>query len=132
VAIVAAYKTFGLSDADIAHVLGSTSDNVRAVVESVAYVQFMEAILQNVREHDNDKVRKLINDQAFAAAKRVVALKDSHDEKVALSASKDLLDRASGGAYSTDPNRNVGNHLTIRIIDDRNNPVNNIEVDIDA
>lgn len=132
VAVVAAYKFFGLSDADIAHTLSTTTENVRAVCDSEAYSTFVDAILQNVREHDLDKVRKKINDAALTAANRITQMVDSRDEKIALTASKDVLDRAANGAYTADQGTGRQGSLTIRIIDDRENAMDKIKVDIDA
>lgn len=121
IAIVAAYTVFGLSEADISYILGQDVELIERVRQSEAYTQFVEAILQNVREHDQDKVRKKINDAAEKAAGKIVALADSKDEQVAFRAAKDVLDRAENGKYKT--NENLSGVLTIRVIDDKEKPM---------
>lgn len=129
-AIIASYVLFGLNEADIAHILQTDVENIRAVIASDAFDKYMDAMLQNVREHDLDKVRKKINDAAFGAAEKIASLVKSPDEKVALAASKDVLDRASDGAYSSGAANKSGG-FTIRIIDQKDEPGKDVKVEID-
>lgn len=131
IAAVAAYTIFGLAAIDIAHVLGTEVENVEAIQQSEAYNSMMNGMLQNIREHDQDKVRKKINAAAENAAQKITDLVHSGDPKVALSASKDVLDRAANGG-NADLSRRDSSSFTIRIVDERDNPADKIEVEIDA
>lgn len=134
VALVSSFMVFGLSVTDIAFILNTDENTVEAVIQSEAYTKFLDAMLQNIREHDQDKIRKKLNAAAEDAANRITALaKESKDEKVALAASRDVLDRVTSGA--ADRNNSGGaspSSLTIRIIDDRDNPTDKIEVDFNG
>jgi hypothetical protein len=88
-------------------------------------------MLQNIREHDRDVIRKRINRAAGAAVSKIIDLSEnSRDEKVALAASRDILDRnASESGIS---GNNSGSTLSIRIVDDRDNPMDKMKVEIDG
>lgn len=128
IALVAAYHIFGLNTADIAYVVRTEIEKVEEIKATRAFVDFIEAMLGNVREHDRDKVRKKINDTAIQAVEKVAKLVSSDDEKVALTASRDVLDRHAGTA-ANGGGSNAGG-LVIRIIDDRDNPSTKVDVDI--
>jgi len=134
VAVIAGYTLFGLSPADIAEILKIEMDIVVGIIESDAYNLFLEAILQNVREHDRNKLRKILNDKATKAVTKITDLVSSADEKVALKAAQDVLNRVAGDGLSdsTKTNSNNGGGLTIRIIDERDNPLDKVKVEIDA
>lgn len=129
VAIILAYTVFGLHEIDIARILDTPVVNVQEVQASDAYAKFLEALLQNIREHDKDKVRKKLNKAAVKAADKIVELSDSADEKVAFSASKDILDRASKSGM--DHHSSSAGRITIRIIEDKKNDPG-IEVNING
>lgn len=131
IAAVASYTIFGLATIDIAHVLGTTSENIEAIQASEGYNKILEGMLQNVREHDQNVVRKKINAAAESAAKKLTELVSNNDPKVALAASKDVLDRSANGGNADLSNRN-NSSFTIRIIDDRDNPADKVDVAIDA
>jgi hypothetical protein len=126
VALVSAYTLFGLNTADIAFIVKTSTDIVEQIKNTKGFVEFIDAMLANVREHDADKVRKKINDSAFKAAEKITELVQSHDEKVSLSAARDVLDRHTGAGQV--PANGNATGLVIRIIDDRDNP--NAKVDV--
>lgn len=133
VAVIAGYTLFGLSSADIADILKIDMDTVVGIIESDAYNLFLEAILQNVREHDRNKLRKILNDKANSAVTKITDLVGSKDEKVALKAAQDVLNRVAGdGLSDSTKTNNNGGGLTIRIIDERDNPLDKVKVEIDA
>ena len=133
VAIIAAYRTFGLADADICYVLSIDGETLEKVSESEAYQKFLDIMLANIREHDKDKVRKKINDKAEEAADALAGLVESRDEKVRLKASAEILNRATNTSVGAQTGRDGNNSsLTIRIIDDTDNPHTKVMVDIDA
>lgn len=129
-AIIAAYSVFGLSESDIAYLLNTDVENIRNVIASDAFNKFVEGMLQNVREHDLDVVRKKINESAIVAASKVTDLVGSRDEKVALAAAKDVLDRAGSGTYSNSGTDRSSTGFTIRIIDDKDNPASGVQVEV--
>lgn len=127
VALVSAYTLFGLNTADIAFIVRTSTDIIEQIKHTKGFVEFIDAMLGNVREHDQDKVRKKINDSALKAVEKITDLVDSVDDKVSLSAARDVLDRHAGAASGTAANGNAAG-LVIRIIDDRDNP--NTKVDV--
>lgn len=129
VALVASYSVYGLSSADIAYIAKVDVELVEQVQDSEAFSKFLEGMLQNIREFDQDVVRKKLNDAASKAAEKVVELTASVDEKVALAASKDVLDRSRDNRDATG-NGSAGGGLVIRIIDDRNDPSDKLKVDV--
>lgn len=130
VAIVAAYSIFGLYALDISDILGIPVESVELIQDSTAYTKFIDAMLQNIREHDRDVIRKKINKNADKAVDKIIALSDSTDEAVALRAAKDILDRAENQRGQSLSESKSG--LTIRIIDERDDPAANVEVSIDG
>ena len=132
IALVCAYSVFGLVDADIAYIVGVDESVVKAVKETNDYAKFLDAMLQQLREHDTDKIRKKINDEAFGAIQKIASLTNSPDEKVKLAASKDILDRHEKGYGNQGENVASKSSLTIRIIDDRDNALDKVKVDIDG
>jgi hypothetical protein len=131
VAIIAGYAVFGLDPVDIAYIMKVKIEIVEGVMASDAYSRFLDSMLQNIREHDRDVIRKRINRAAGAAVSKIIDLSEnSRDEKVALAASKDILDRnASESGIS---GNNSGSTLSIRIVDDRDNPMDKMKVEIDG
>lgn len=130
VAIVVSYILFGLTPSDIARILNITVDDIIRIVESTDYASFLDSVLQNVREHDTNTVRKKLNRAAEKATDRITELVDSGDEKVALIAAKDVLDRTGNRPVDvTEHRHSVDGGLTIRIINDTAAKPN-IEVDL--
>lgn len=132
IAIIASYFIFGLAPADIAHIMSTELANVTGVMESKDFQTFLDGMLQNLREHDTNKVRKQINDTALQAAKKISSLTGSFDEKVALAASKDVLDRVERDVdRASGRNNGERGSLTIRIIKDAEAKVE-VDVDLDG
>lgn len=127
IALVAAYCLFGFNTADIAFVVKTSVEIVEQIKLTKGFVEFIDAMLANVREHDRDKVRKKINDHALKAAEKITELVQSSDEKVSLNAARDVLDRHAGVNSSNSGGNAAG--LVIRIIDDRDNPSAKVDVD---
>lgn len=94
VALVAMYHMFGLNNMDIAYVTGLTEPQVERIRELEAFSSVIETAQQNIVEQDAENVRNLINAHATSAVETVVRTMDSEDEKAALVAAKDILDRA--------------------------------------
>jgi hypothetical protein len=130
VAVVCAYTIFGLNEIDIAYTLNIEVDMVLAIQASEPYAKFLDAMLQNIREHDTDKIRKKINGAAQTAADKITKLVEHPDSKVAFSAAKDILDRRD--TYNGISSQQAQSGLTIRIVDDRDNPIDKVKVEIDG
>lgn len=130
IAIIAGYAIFGLHVNDIAFIINEDVERVQAVIDTEEYTKFLDCMLANIREHDQDKVRKRINDAAEDAAKKITQLVSDPDPKVALSASKDVLDRASDGAYSAGGGQNKSAGLTIRVVRDADHATDKVEVEL--
>lgn len=78
-------------------------------------------------------MRKILNDKANSAVTKITDLVGSKDEKVALKAAQDVLNRVAGdGLSDSTKTNNNGGGLTIRIIDERDNPLDKVKVEIDA
>lgn len=123
VAVVAGYTIFGLSDADIAHVIGTDVVTVELTRQTSAYLRFMDALLASLRDHDQDVVRQKLNRSAERAAKALIDLVDSGDEKIKLNASVAVLDRSVGRPADIVEHRHkMDGALTIRIIDEKDTP----------
>jgi hypothetical protein len=130
VAAVLAFHLFGLSNADIAHIAKIRVESIDAILAGDASTRMLDGILQNIREHDRDVVRKKINAAAQDAVSKIVSLVESGDEKVSLSAAKDILDRSRHDSDDAG-NRLTASGLTIRIIDERDSPTAKIDVSIE-
>lgn len=131
IAIIAAYSVFGLSAADISYVIGVELEVVEAILTSDGYNKFMEGVLQNIREHDKDVVRRKINEAASRAVETITDIAEKGSPALKLKASMDILDRHSDNVSGANGKSNSAG-LTIRIVDDRANPIDKVEVDIDA
>lgn len=96
VALVAFYTLFGLSDADIALALEGklTVDQVARIRTLDVYNEFMENAKVNIIDSSTDIVRDLFQKNAVGAAKTMIELAQSDNDAVAITASKDILDRA--------------------------------------
>lgn len=123
VAIVAAYSMFGLTVGDISRILNVPPHELNAIRNSEDYIRFMDSVLQNVREHDTNKVRKKLTKNAKYAASKVVALMDSESEKIALAAAQDVLNRTGHKASDTvEHKHSMDGGITIRVIKDTKTP----------
>lgn len=87
------YEMYGLSDAEIATALQITSVQVRRIKAHDAYSRLKEDTIESLLSAQRDNVRSLIKQAAPTAVQKVIALTDSEDDKVALMAAKDILDR---------------------------------------
>lgn len=94
VAAVLSYKLFGLSDFDIATALSCTEERVAQVLDTDVYKRLSDDVVRTILERDADDVRMMFKQGSRNAARKLMALSDSENETVALSATKDILDRA--------------------------------------
>jgi hypothetical protein len=96
VGLVAFYTLFGLSDRDIALVVGNAMSvqQVQRIRELDVYKQFMEDAQKNILESERDNVRNMFQQHSRAAASKVIELANSDNDVLAFKASQDILDRA--------------------------------------
>lgn len=96
VALVAFYTLFGMTDGDISIALDGrlTVPQITNIREQDAYKEFMVSAKENILHSDTVTVRDMFEEQAKNAARKIIELADSDNEVMALTASKDVLDRA--------------------------------------
>lgn len=91
--VILIYTISGLSDSEISIATGIKPQQVKRIREQSAYQQLESFVIDAVREQTKNDVVGLLAQKEVRAAERVSELVDSIDEKVALSAAKDILDR---------------------------------------
>lgn len=91
--VVLVYSMWGLVDQDIALATGLTIGQITSIRAQDVYVKLRDDMLAAIKASDTDTIRAKINEKAESAINRIAELIDSEDEKVALGASKDILDR---------------------------------------
>lgn len=92
--VVLTYSLWGLVDQDIAIATGLTIEQINNIRAQDVYHKLKSDLLDQIKAADEDKVRSAINQNSERAINRVTELMNSDDEKVALKASTDILDRA--------------------------------------
>lgn len=93
ISIILTYKMIGLSDAEIATATGIKEEQVGQIVISDAFAELRQMVLENISAMDADTIRTSMKDNALMGVQRLGQLINSDDETIALSASKDALDR---------------------------------------
>ena len=91
IAAIITYSAIGLDNDDIATALGATPDQVATIKDSEAYKQLEQMFDQTVFEDERRNAKHLISKASSQAAATMVALIDSRDENIALTASRDTL-----------------------------------------
>ena len=91
--IVLTYKMIGLSDGEIAVATGLTEAQIGQLVISDAFGELRQMVLENIHAMDADMIRTAMKENATMGVQRIGQLINSEDEAIALSASKDALDR---------------------------------------
>lgn len=93
ISIILTYKMIGLSDNEIALATGIKEEQVGQIVISDAFAELRQMVLENISAMDADTIRTSMKDNALMGVQRLGQLINSEDETIALSASKDALDR---------------------------------------
>jgi hypothetical protein len=94
ISLVIMYKLMGLNDKDVALATKTTLEQVENVQTLSIYDDCLAQIRDAVVQHEGESVKARFAQRSRHAAERVFDLLQSEDEKVALLASKDVLDRA--------------------------------------
>lgn len=122
-AVLLVYTASGLNDNEIATATGLSTAQIVKLREHQAYAQLEQYVLEAAREQSKEQVAEILAAGEKKAAEKIVALADSEDEKVALAASKDVLDRR-GHTPKQQVDINVEMRKTFRIeyVDKRGEP----------
>lgn len=117
ISVVLAYSLFGISEEDLAVHLGVPIEQIRALKMSDAYAEIQTSLIEQIIKSDENDVRGLFVQESRSAAKKVFTLINSEDDGTALSASKDVLDRAGQRPVDVVEHRHrVEGGLTIRYL----------------
>lgn len=132
ISLICFYVLFGLPVKDIAEQTGLTPDRINDVISSDAFGELQQAFMNDIFEQNKESVRGLIAQQQHSAAQQVAVLMNSDDEKVALSAAKDILDRGGNRAVDVVEHRHtMENELRIVVRKEKDDPIIDLGV-IDA
>lgn len=92
--VILTYHILGVSNYDIATVLGISETRVERVLLSDTFIELQRHMADQILEKDADEIRSVFSRGAKKAARRVERIIEGEDDTLALSASKDFLDRA--------------------------------------
>jgi hypothetical protein len=121
-AAILVYTASGLSDAEISVATKFTVEQITLLRAQPAYSQLEQFIIETVKQEAATEVKSILLNGEVKAATRVVELIDSEDDKVALAASKDLLDRGGHkAAEKLDIRADMLNTFRIEVVDKRGN-----------
>jgi hypothetical protein len=130
-AAILVYTASGLSDAEISVATKFTIAQITLLRSQPAYAQLEQFIIETVKQEAAGEVKSILLNGEVKAATKVVELIDSIDDKVALAASKDLLDRGGHkAAEKLDIRADMMNTFRIEVVDKRN-AVPTIDMEID-
>ena len=94
ISVVVAYELFGLSAKDIALAVGLSEAQVGNIMMLDAYSEMRDHVIDGIRENDASEVRDVFVQKSKRSAERIVELAESGRPDIALSASKEVLDRS--------------------------------------
>lgn len=93
ISIILTYKMIGLSNSEIATATGISEEQVGQIIISDAFVELRQMVLENINAADADTIRTSMKHNALMGVQKLAELINSNDDAIALSASKDALDR---------------------------------------
>jgi predicted mannosyl-3-phosphoglycerate phosphatase (HAD superfamily) len=127
---VLVYTASGLSDTEIAVATGFTEEQINTLRQHEGYRTLEQMVLKAAREEAQSAVKSILVQGEQKAAERVVELVESEDEKIALAAAKDLLDRGGHRAKEEiDVRVDMMNTFRIEVVDRRNERVIDVEAE---
>lgn len=94
ISVVLTYSLFGLDEVDIAQATGLSVDQIARIKMHEAYGKMQEEVCEAVLTSDAASIRSVIAAHSRSAVQRIVDIARDGDDNTALSAAKDLLDRA--------------------------------------
>lgn len=120
-AAILVYTASGLSDDEISVATKFTREQIALLRAQPAYAQLESFIIDAVKQEAAVEVKSILASGEIKAATRVIELIDSEDDKIALAASKDLLDRGGHkAAEKLDIRADMLNTFRIEVVDKRN------------
>lgn len=129
--VVMSYTLYGLSDRDIAIATGLTEEQVGSIKMLDIYKEYQNEILKGLLESDADAVRDLFVKGSHVAALKINNLVNSEDDTTAMSASKDVLDRAGHRPADIIEHRHrVEGGLTIEIVKRSDKPIPTLDLEV--
>jgi hypothetical protein len=90
---IIAYTASGISDAEIGVALGISAEQVAQIKRTPAYQSMEHSVIEAARRVAENEVQQILASKEKKAATRLTELVDSVDEKIALTAARDVLDR---------------------------------------
>jgi hypothetical protein len=94
VSVVLTYSMVGMLNYDIAIATGLSEEQVQQIKMSQAYNILGEQLQKSIAEQDMEDVRNVIKQHAHRAVNKIVEVIEDGDDKNALKAAQDILDRA--------------------------------------
>lgn len=122
ISVVVLYSLVGLSNEEIAIALNLTVDQIGRIKMCGPYSEMLDATTKAILDNDTDNVRQMFAQHARHAAKNVLSLMSSEDEKISLKAAQDILDRAGHRPADVMEHRiSVEGGLRIEYVEKKNN-----------
>lgn len=88
------FELLGLNPRETSKMLSMSERKIELLRNKDEYQKLRKQAEQNLRTSSEDAVRDIIASKATTAANKVASLMNSDDERISLSASRDILDRA--------------------------------------
>ena len=125
------YTISGLSDNEISVAMHLDATQIKRLRAQPAYRQIEEYMIQAVKEQVSGQVVDILAGGEIKAAEKITQLVDDMDPKIALAASKDVLDRRGHAPKQViDLRTQMQNTFRIEVVDKRGEvPVLDMEVD---
>jgi DNA-binding transcriptional MerR regulator len=125
---IIAFTASGISDAEIAVALQIPQQQVAAIKQSGPYRAMESSVIEAAKAVAEAEVQRVLAEKEHKAAQRLTELVDSVDEKIALTAARDVLDRRGHtAAQRVDIRQQMENTFRIVVEDRRATPVIDME-----
>ncbi len=119
-AVVLVYTASGLTDNEIAVATGFTPAQISNLREQSAYAQLEGMVIDAVKSQAASVVKDILVRGEVTAAQKLVTLTEDEDARIALAASRDLLDRGGHkAAEKIDIRAQMTNTFRIEVVDKR-------------
>jgi transposase len=120
---IIAYTASGISNAEIGVALGISAEQVAQIKRTAAYQSMEHSVIEAARRVAEHEVQQILASKETKAATRLTELVESVDEKVALTAARDVLDRRGHKpAEKVDVRQQMESTFRIVVEDRRNIP----------
>jgi len=91
--IILSYHLFGMNDSEISLATELSIEQITRIKMSDTFTTMHVALISSIQDETKSTVRDIISSQSINAASTITDLMQSDDDKVALTAAKDILDR---------------------------------------